>query len=98
MAGSVHEGHGQACYYIDDRCTDRQFEVLSDIITGRPGNGSPFSVYSSIIEEYDEPKTARIKFEPKDIRSSMCIHAADDDDDIIHTSLEPTIYQKSSNM
>jgi hypothetical protein len=85
--GPVHEGGGKACYYIDDRCNNKQFEALSGIITGRTGNGSPFSVYASIIEEYDEPKRARIKFEPKDIRSSISIHALDDD--IIHTSLEP---------
>jgi hypothetical protein len=85
--GPIHEGHGKACYYIDDRCNDKQFEVLSDIITGRDGGNAPFSIYASIIEEYDEPKRARIKFQPRDIRSAMTIHSSDDD--IIDTLLEP---------
>jgi hypothetical protein len=85
--GPVHEGHGKACYYVDDRCNDKQFEALSEIITGRAGGGGPFSLYASIIEEYDEPKRARIKFQPRDIRSSMRIRSSDDD--IIDTLLEP---------
>lgn len=85
--GPVHEGHGKACYYVDDRCNDKQFEALSEIITGRAGGGGPFSIYASIIEEYDEPKRARIKFQPRDIRSSMRIRSSDDD--IIDTLLEP---------
>jgi len=66
--GPVHEGHGKACYYVDDRCNDKQFEALSEIITGRAGGGGPFSIYASIIEEYDEPKRARINFQSRDIR------------------------------
>ena len=85
--GPVHEGHGKACYFVDDRCNDKQFEALSEIITGRAGDGGPFSIYASIIEEYDEPKRARIKFQPRDIRSSMRIRSSDDD--IIDTLLEP---------
>jgi hypothetical protein len=85
--GPVHEGHGKACYFVDDRCNDKQFEALSEIITGRAGDGGPFSIYASIIEEYDEPKRARIKFQPREIRSSMRIHSSDDD--IIDTLLEP---------
>jgi hypothetical protein len=85
--GPVHEGHGKACYYVDDRCNDKQFEALSEIITGRAGGGGPFSIYASIIEEYDEPKRARINFQSRDIRSSMRIRSSDDD--IIDTLLEP---------
>ena len=87
--GPVHEGRGKACYYIDDRCNDRQFEALSKIITGRAGSGGPFLVYASIIEEYDEPKRARIKFQSKGIRSSMAIR--DSEIDIIETSLVPIL-------
>ena len=45
--GPVHEGRGKASYYIYDRCNDRQFEALSQIITGRAGSGGPFLVYAS---------------------------------------------------
>jgi len=45
--GPVHEGRGKASYYIDDRCNDRQFEALSEKITGRAGSGGPFLVYAS---------------------------------------------------
>jgi hypothetical protein len=33
--GQLHEGHGKASYYIDNRANERQFEALSNIITGR---------------------------------------------------------------
>jgi hypothetical protein len=88
--GPVHEGRGKTCYYIDERCNDRQFEVLSKIITCRAGSGGPFLLYASIIEEYDEPKRARIKFKPSDIKSCMTIRSSEDgDDDTIDTLLEP---------
>jgi len=87
--GPVHEGRGKASYYIDDRCNDRQFEALSEIITGRAGNGGPFLLYASTLEEYDEPKRAQIRFQSKDIRSSMNIRSSDDD--IIDTLLEPIL-------
>ena len=87
--GPVHEGQGKACYYIDDRCNDRQFEALSEIITGRAGYGGPFLLYASNIEEYDEPKRAKIRFQSNDIRSSMNIRRIDND--IMDTSLEPIL-------
>ena len=87
--GPVHEGRGKASYYIDDRSNDRQFEALSEIITGRAGNGGPFLVYASTLEEYDEPKRAHIRFQSKDIRSSMNIRSFDND--VIDTSLEPIL-------
>lgn len=87
--GPVHEGRGKASYYIDDRCNDRQFEALSEIITGRAGSGGPFLVYVSTLDEYDEPKRAQIRFQSKDISSSMNIRSSDDD--IIDTMLEPIL-------
>ena len=71
----VHEGRGKASYYIDNRCNDSLFEVLSEIITGRAGKGGPFLVYASTLEEYDEPKRAQIRIQSKDIRSSMNIRS-----------------------
>jgi hypothetical protein len=85
--GPIHEGHGKACYYIDSRCDDRQFEALSNIITGRVGDGGPFSLYASIIEKFEEPKRARIRFQARGIRSNMTVRAGQDD--LIEASLEP---------
>ena len=73
--GPIHEGHGKASYYIDNRADERQFEALSNIITGRAGGG-PFAVYASTIEEFQEPKRASVKFQTKDIRSRVAVFAA----------------------
>jgi hypothetical protein len=37
--GPIHEGHGKASYYIDNRTNEEQFEALSNIITGKAGGG-----------------------------------------------------------
>jgi hypothetical protein len=68
--GPIHEGHGKASFYIDNRADGKQFEALSNIITGRAGGG-PFEVYASTIEELQEPKRASVKFQTKDIRSRV---------------------------
>ena len=73
--GPIHEGHGKASYYIDNRADERQFGALSNIITGRAGGG-PFAVYASTIEEFQEPKRASVKFQTKDIRSRVAVFAA----------------------
>jgi len=70
--GPLHEGRGKASYYIDNRADEKQFEALSNIITGRAGGG-PFAVYASIIEEIQEPKKASVKFQTKDIRSRVSV-------------------------
>jgi hypothetical protein len=44
-------------------------------------------LYASIIEEYDEPKRMRIRFEEKGIRSHMTIR--NNGDDIVDAWLEP---------
>ncbi|HYZ50221.1 MAG TPA: DUF1326 domain-containing protein [Nitrososphaeraceae archaeon] len=66
--GPIHEGHGKASYYIDNRTNEEQFEVLSNIITGKAGGG-PFALYASTIDDFQEPKRANVKFQAKDIRS-----------------------------
>lgn len=33
--GPIHEAHGKASFYIDNRADEKQFEALSNIITGR---------------------------------------------------------------
>jgi len=70
--GPIHEGHGKASYYIDNRADEKQFEALSNIITGRAGGG-PFAVYASTIEEFQEPRIASVKFQTKDIRSRVVV-------------------------
>jgi hypothetical protein len=74
--GPIHEGHGKASYYIDNRADEKQFEALSNIITGKAGGG-PFAVYASTIEEFQEPKRASVKFQTKDIRSCVAVFAAE---------------------
>ncbi|HEY3525630.1 MAG TPA: DUF1326 domain-containing protein [Nitrososphaeraceae archaeon] len=70
--GPIHEGHGRASFYIDNRANEKQFEALSNIITGRAGGG-PFEVYASTIEKLQEPKKARIKFQSSDLRSRVSV-------------------------
>lgn len=85
--GPIHEGHGEASYYIDYRANDTQFNALSEIILGKAGNGGPFALYSSVIEEFDEVKRARIRFEVKGVRSHITID--NNGDDIVDAWLEP---------
>jgi hypothetical protein len=70
--GPIHEGHGKASYYVDNRADEKQFEALSNIITGKAGGG-PFTVYASTIEEFREPKRANVRFQSKGIRSAVSI-------------------------
>jgi hypothetical protein len=70
--GQLHEGHGKASYYIDNRANEKQFDALSNIITGRAGGG-PFAIYASIIEEIQEPKRAHVRFQTKNIRSRVSV-------------------------
>ena len=86
--GPLHEGRGKASYYIDNRADERQFEALSNIITGRAGGG-PFAVYASIIEEIQEPKKASVKFQTKDIRSRVNVRGEMSKNVIAEAWLEP---------
>jgi hypothetical protein len=84
--GPIHEGHGKASYYVDDRATEEQFDALSNIITGEAGGG-PFAVYRSVIETAQDPKRARITFQEKGTRSRVKV----EDDKIVlaGAQLEP---------
>jgi hypothetical protein len=86
--GPLHEGRGKASYYIDNRADERQFEALSNIITGR-AQGGPFAVYASIIEEIQEPKKASVKFQTKDIRSRVSVRGEQSKNVIAEAWLEP---------
>ncbi|HYZ51539.1 MAG TPA: DUF1326 domain-containing protein, partial [Nitrososphaeraceae archaeon] len=68
--GPIHEGHGKASYYIDNRTNEEQYEALSNIITGKAGGG-PFALYASTIDNFQEPKRASVKFQAKGIRSHV---------------------------
>jgi hypothetical protein len=70
--GPIHEGHGKASFYIDNRTDEEQFEALSHIITGK-SEGGPFALYASTIEDFQEPKRASVKFQTKDIRSHVVV-------------------------
>lgn len=70
--GPIHEGRGTSSFYIDSRADEKQFEALSNIITGRAGGG-PFEIYASTIEKLYEPKRASINFQAKDLRSHVSI-------------------------
>jgi hypothetical protein len=68
--GPVHKGHGKSAYYIDNRANDAQFDALCKVITGQAGGG-PFAVYASVIDDYDEPRRAHIRFQGRGIRSHV---------------------------
>ena len=68
--GPIHEGHGKASIYIDNRATAEQFNELSKIITGK-AKGSAFDVYSMTLDHFEEPKRARMTFKFKGIRSQV---------------------------
>jgi hypothetical protein len=68
--GPIHEGHGKASYYIDNRTNEEQFEALSNIIRGKAGGG-PFALYASTIDHFQQSKRASVKFQTKGIRSHV---------------------------
>lgn len=80
--GPIHEGHGKASFYIDDRADEVQFEALSKIITGEAG-GAPFAVYIKVIDEFQKPRRVRIIFQANGLRSRVKI------DGIAESWLEP---------
>jgi hypothetical protein len=68
--GAIHEGHGKASLYVDNRANEEQFEVLSKIIKGE-ATGSAFDVYSATLDHFEEPKRAKIIFQFDGIRSQV---------------------------
>jgi hypothetical protein len=68
--GAIHEGHGKASLYIDNRASEEQFDVLSKIITGK-AKGSAFDVYSATLDRFEEPRRAKITFRSNGIRSQV---------------------------
>jgi hypothetical protein len=70
--GPIHEGHGRASFYVDDRADDEQFDAMSKIISGDAG-GNPFALYRSLTDSIQEPRRAKIKFESKGLNSRIRI-------------------------
>lgn len=70
--GAVHEGHGKESFYIDERADEDQFEALSNIMTGVAGGG-PFEIYASTCDKIQEPRRARIRVEPRGLRSRVTV-------------------------
>ncbi len=66
--GAVHEGHGNAAFYIDRRSTESQFDGLAKIVTGEAGGG-PFEIYARMLESHHPPRRAGISFVNRGIRS-----------------------------
>jgi len=70
--GAVHEGHGKAAYYIDEREEEAQFQALGKILMGTAGGG-PFEVYASTCEYFQEPRRARIEVDLNGLKSRIKI-------------------------
>ena len=68
--GAIHEGHGKASLYTDNRASEEQFEVLSKIIKGE-AKGSAFDVYSATLDHFEEPKRAKMIFQFDGKRSQV---------------------------
>lgn len=68
--GAIHEGHGKASFYVDERANEDQFEALGTILTGQAGGG-PFEIYTSTLDTFQKPKRARISFSAKGLKSNV---------------------------
>jgi hypothetical protein len=67
---AIHEGHGKASVYIDNKATDEQFDALSKIVTGE-AKGSAFDVYGKTLDHFREPKRAKMAFHANGIKSRV---------------------------
>ena len=63
--GAIHEGHGEAIAFVDERADDAQREALLKIMTGQDTDpfATMFAVYASTIETMHPPVFTRIDFE-----------------------------------
>ncbi len=80
--GAVHEGHGKASIYIDERADEAQFDALAKIMTGEAGGG-PFAIYASMLDDFQQPQRAHISFQAKGLNSRVRV------DDVAEAWLEP---------
>jgi hypothetical protein len=68
--GAIHEGHGKASVYIDDKATKEQFNELSKVVTGK-AKGSAFDVYGKTLDYFREPERAKMTFHSNGIKSRI---------------------------
>jgi hypothetical protein len=68
--GAIHEGHGKASVYIDDKATDTQFDEISKIVMGK-AKGSPFEVYDMTLDDFRQPVLAKMTFLSSGIKSRI---------------------------
>jgi hypothetical protein len=68
--GAIHEGHGKASVYIDEKATEAQFNELSKIVTGK-AKGSAFDVYGKTLDHFREPRRVKMSFHSNGIRSKI---------------------------
>jgi hypothetical protein len=63
--GPIHEGHGEALAFVDERADDRQREALLRIMTGQDTDpfATVFAVFAATIETMHEPVFAAMQFE-----------------------------------
>ena len=63
--GPIHEGHGEALAFVDERADGRQREALLRIMTGQDTDpmATVFAVFAATIETMYEPVFAPIEFE-----------------------------------
>src|SRR5678816_76444 len=63
--GPVHEGHGEALAFVDERADPQQREALLKIMSGQDTDpfATVFAVFASTITKFHEPVFAPIAFE-----------------------------------
>ena len=63
--GPIHEGHGEALAFVDQRADDQQREALLKIMTGQDTDpfATMFAVYASTVETMHPPVFTKIDFE-----------------------------------
>ena len=63
--GPIHEGHGEAAAFVDERATEEQRKALLTIMTG--GDTDPFAtvfaVFAAMVETFHEPQFVPIEFD-----------------------------------
>jgi hypothetical protein len=63
--GPIHEGHGEAIAFVDERADDSQREALLKIMTGQDTDpfATMFAVFASTVETMHEPVFTPIEFQ-----------------------------------
>lgn len=63
--GAVHQGHGEALLFVDERANEQQREALIKIATGQDTDpfATVFAVFASTLETVHEPVVTPIHFE-----------------------------------